>query len=200
MRHVGELAPAHEDRLPVAIPATGIPIRAVTDEEIADIEMEDERESGLADLLDVDVWLSLSIPDHVHHVRARRYWDSEAADQRVLNRVIALAILRLLTDSRTFGAAALDAAAARRVLRSWLGTRGVAFAADPPQLDDALDHWADALDIRGRDWTDAYLAAFATAGGYRLVSFDAGFARYPGLAWLHLESASAPESQAPSQP
>jgi hypothetical protein len=51
----------------------------------------------------------LSIPDHVHHVRARRYWDSEAADQRVSNRLIA-------------------------------------------------------LDIRGRHWTDAYLAAFATAG------------------------------------
>ena len=145
------------------------------------------RGSGLADLLDVNVWLSLSIPDHVHHVRAKRYWDTEAADLRVLNRVVALGILRLLTDARTFGTAALDAAAARRVLRSWLGMQRVTFAHDPPQLDDVLDDWAGSLDIRGRHWTDAYLAAFATAGGYRLVSFDAGFVRYPGLAWLHLQ-------------
>jgi predicted nucleic acid-binding protein len=55
-----------------------------------------------------------------------------------------------------------------------------------------------ALGIRGRHWTDAYLAAFATAGGYRLVSFDAGFARYPGLAWLHLRS--EPPASAPPQP
>jgi hypothetical protein len=39
-----EAAAPREDRLPVAIPARGDPIRAVTDEEIADMEMEDERE------------------------------------------------------------------------------------------------------------------------------------------------------------
>ena len=37
-------------------------------------------------------------------------------------------------------------------------------------------------------WTDAYLAAFAKCAGLRLVSFDAGFSRYPGLAWLLLEA------------
>ena len=33
-----------EEQLPVAIPAVGSPIRALTDDEIAEIEMEDERE------------------------------------------------------------------------------------------------------------------------------------------------------------
>ncbi len=30
-------------------------------------------------------------------------------------------------------------------------------------------------------WNDAYLAAFAMAGGYELVSFDKGFAQFSGL-------------------
>lgn len=30
-------------------------------------------------------------------------------------------------------------------------------------------------------WNDAYLAAFSLAGNYELVTFDKGFARYPGL-------------------
>lgn len=30
-------------------------------------------------------------------------------------------------------------------------------------------------------WTDAYLAAFSLAGNYELVTFDKGFARFPGL-------------------
>jgi predicted nucleic acid-binding protein len=36
-------------------------------------------------------------------------------------------------------------------------------------------------------WTDAYLAAFAITSGSRLVSFDADFARFPGLHFLHLK-------------
>jgi predicted nucleic acid-binding protein len=71
-------------------------------------------------------------------------------------------------------------------------------ADDPPQLDDVLDDWAGTVDIRGRHWTDAYLAGFATAGGYRPVSFDAGFARYPGLTWLHLRSEA--QTAKPRQP
>jgi uncharacterized protein len=38
-----------------------------------------------------------------------------------------------------------------------------------------------------RMWTDAYLAAFAIAGCYRLVSFDSDFARFPNLNFLHLK-------------
>jgi predicted nucleic acid-binding protein len=37
-----------------------------------------------------------------------------------------------------------------------------------------------------RLWTDAYLAAFALAGGHRLVTFDQGFLRFPGLEVLRL--------------
>ncbi|MHB8577748.1 MAG: hypothetical protein ACYDCQ_20745 [Dehalococcoidia bacterium] len=59
----------------------------------------------------------LSAPDHMHHARARRYWENESADKAAFCGVTAL----------------------------------------------------------------AYLAAFALAGGYRLVAFDSDYLRFDGL-------------------
>ncbi len=143
--------------------------------------------SGLPDLLDVNVWLSLSLPDHAHHQRARRYWRDEAAPELALNRITSLALLRLLTDVQTFHNAALDAERAFRLVESWSNMPQVTFVAEPSGLDEFFRHWGTQLGICGADWTDAYLAAFAAAAGYRLVTFDGGFGRFPGLSWLHLK-------------
>jgi predicted nucleic acid-binding protein len=53
-------------------------------------------------------------------------------------------------------------------------------------LDELLAGWIGAMDLRGGQWTDAYLAAFAAASGCRLVAFDSDFRRYPGLEFLQL--------------
>ncbi len=55
-------------------------------------------------------------------------------------------------------------------------------------MDEALGHLVGE-GLPYRLWTDAYLAAFALAGGYRLVSFDRDFLRFRpyGLNLLLLE-------------
>ncbi len=140
----------------------------------------------MPDLLDVSVWLSLSAPDHVHHPRALRYWEEEAAPELAFCRVTALALLRHLTNPHILGERTLDGASAWRALKTWLSLPGVSLLPDPPALDEVLGRWAAATDVRGGHWTDAYLAAFALAGGCRLVSFDQDFARYPGVQLLLL--------------
>jgi len=140
----------------------------------------------MPDLLDASVWLPLSAPDHVHHSRARRYWDNEAADEIVFCRVTALAFLRLLTNPHVLGQAVLDGGAAWRALEVWLAFPEVALLAEPAGLDELLAMWSGQLDLRGGAWTDAYLAAFAVASGSRLVAFDGDFRRYRGLEFLHL--------------
>lgn len=142
----------------------------------------------MPDLPDVNVWVSLSVPDHPHHERARRYWNGEAASERAFTRVTWLALPRLLSDWRVFGEAALDGRNAWLILQEWMGTPHVTFLGEPPGVDEFLRYWGTQLDIRAGDWTDAYLAAFATASGSRLVSFDSDFGRYPGLSWLHLQA------------
>jgi hypothetical protein len=52
----------------------------------------------MVDLLDASVWVPLSAPDHVHHVRARRYCQTEASGAMAFCRVTALALLRHVTN------------------------------------------------------------------------------------------------------
>lgn len=140
----------------------------------------------MADLLDTSVWLALSAPDHVHHARARHYWDVQAAASLAFCRITALGLLRLLTNPRVLGDAALGGAAAWRALGIWLAQPRIVFAPEPPDLDTWLARWSTDLDPRGGAWSDAYLAAFAVAGGHRLVAFDRDFERYAGLDFLNL--------------
>jgi len=142
----------------------------------------------MRDLLDASVWLPLSAPDHAHYLRARRYWDDEAASELAFCRVTALALLRLLTNPRIFGEAALDGGTAWRALETWLALPQITLLGEPAGLDELLGQWAGQLDLRAGKWTDAYLAAFAAASDCRLVAFDSDFHRYPGVEFLHLRS------------
>lgn len=140
----------------------------------------------MPDLLDASVWLPLSVPDHVHHARALRYWQEEADDEIAFCRITALALLRHLTNPRIVGPVALDAAGAWRALKALLSQPDVCMLAEPAALDEWLERWSATCNPRGGDWTDAYLAAFAAAGEHRLVAFDGDFRRYAGLQFLHL--------------
>lgn len=140
----------------------------------------------MRDLLDVSVWLPLSAPDHVHHLRARRYWESEAVDNLAFCRVTALALLRHLTNPRVLGEAVLGGAGAWKALQTWLTIPRVTFLDEPVAVDELLGQWATQLDLRSGNWTDAYIAAFAVASGCRLVAFDRDFLLYPGIEFLHL--------------
>ncbi len=140
----------------------------------------------MRDLLDASVWLPLSAPDHVHHLRARRYWDKEAASELAFCRVTALALLRHLTNAKILGDAALDGGAAWQALETWLAVPQITLLSEPPGLEEWLAQWAGKLDLRAGLWTDAYLAAFAVASGCRMVAFDDGFHRFPGIDFLHL--------------
>lgn len=142
----------------------------------------------MPDLLDASVWVPLCAPDHVHYARARRYWDEEAADELVFCRMTALALLRHLTNPRILGEAALNGSAAWRALETWLAVPRVRLLVEPAGLEEWLARWSGELDLRGGEWTDAYLAAFAAAGDCRLVAFDADFRRYAGIKFLHLKT------------
>ncbi len=140
----------------------------------------------MPDLLDASVWVPLSAPDHEHHQRALKYWNEEAAETLVFSRVTSLALLRLLSNPRVLGPAALSGGAAWQALATWLSVPGVEFMTEPAGVDALLMRWSGTLDLRSGIWTDAYLAAFASVSGCRLVAFDGDFRRFPGLDFLHL--------------
>jgi len=140
------------------------------------------------DLLDVNVWLALSLPDHPHHSRAHRYWFEEAASEQAFCRVTALAFVRLCAQPRVMADAPLSVAEAWQAYRAWRDLPEVFLAHEPQGCEARLETWAVEGHFPARLWTDAYLAAFALAGGFRLVTFDRDFARFPDLELLHLRA------------
>ena len=57
---------------------------------------------------------------------------------------------------------------------------------EPDQIDVTLERLVAPCATTPNLWTDAYLAAFAIIAGLKLVSFDCGFAKFPGLDFLRL--------------
>jgi toxin-antitoxin system PIN domain toxin len=139
------------------------------------------------DLPDVNVWLALSVADHPHHDRARRYWYEEAAEQLAFCRITALGFLRLCTNDTVMGGAPLSVPEAWQAYRAFRSLREVLLAPEPPACESDLEKWVSSPGMTPRMWTDAYLAAFAVSGGMRLVSFDRELARFELLELLRLE-------------
>ncbi len=138
------------------------------------------------DLLDVDVWLSLAVPDHAHHARAQRYWQEESAREVAFCRVTSLALVRHLMNPAVMLEAALTPAAAWQQYEAWRRMPGVVFLREPPGVEEVLGEICSARGFGSRGLADAYLAAFARAVPCRLVSFDGGFHRFPELDFQHL--------------
>lgn len=143
--------------------------------------------AGPIDLPDVNVWLAFSVADHAHHARARHYWYEESGDQLAFCRVTALGFLRLATNSAAMGGQPLTVPEAWKAYGEFRRLPEVVLAAEPDGCEDFLEEWVLGERPTPRHWTDAYLAAFAKAGGLRLVSFDGDFARFENLELLRLE-------------
>ncbi|MGD9696058.1 MAG: TA system VapC family ribonuclease toxin [Thermoleophilia bacterium] len=136
--------------------------------------------------VDVNVLVYAHRMDSVEHQPYRGLLDDIANDDEPLGLPDATlsSFLRIVTDRRIFreptppadawaAVAALVAAPASRVIRA--GDRHWA----------CFQRLAAAIDARGRDIADAYLAAYAVENGATWLSADRGFARFPGLRWRH---------------
>lgn len=86
------------------------------------------------------------------------------------------------------GGKPLDVQQAWQAYSSFRGLPEVILAAEPESCEEPLALWSTQGTPSPRLWTDAYLAAFAQAGGFRLVSFDRDFSRFGGLELLHLKA------------
>lgn len=138
------------------------------------------------DLPDVNVWVALASPDHPHHRRAVTYWRNEVDGSVSFITQTALGLVRLLTNSAVRGTAVLDVQGAWQLYRAWRQDPAVTFTHEPARCQIELDRYVVAGCVRPRTWSDAYLAAFARSAEMRLVSFDADFAGFSGIDWLHL--------------
>ena len=141
-------------------------------------------------LCDSNVWLALALSRHRHHRAARDWFGTITAPAAVcFCRATQHTFLRLLTNASVllpYGNPPLTNRQAWRAYEDLLADDRIVFRAqEPPELETQWKQLALRDSASPKMWMDAYLAGFALAGGYRLVTTDAAFKQFPGLD-LHL--------------
>jgi toxin-antitoxin system PIN domain toxin len=141
----------------------------------------------MAYLPDVNVWIAMYSPGHVHHSKALNWFDQSGASDIVFCRVTQMGFLRLVTNRHVMGVNALGPPGAWGAVDEMLKNTRVFFAKEPPGLEDAWRAVMHQAKLGPNAWTDAYLEAFATQAGVTLVTFDAQLAARKNVSSLLLK-------------
>lgn len=136
-------------------------------------------------LVDTSVWLALLLDQHRFHTAARA-WLREAgpSGRLVFCRATQQSLLRLLTTSAVlspYGNPPLTNAQAWSSYGALRADARIGFAEEPAGTEAQWQHLTNQPMASPKLWMDGYLAAFAIAGEYRLVTTDAGFTHHEGL-------------------
>ena len=142
-------------------------------------------------LCDSNVWLALALSKHGHHGAAREWLGTvEQPASVVLCRATQQTFLRLLTNAAVlgpYGNPPLTNRQAWSAYEALVADERIAFKGDEPLgLEPMWKEFAVRGTASPKLWMDAYLAAFALAGRFRMVTTDAAFRQFRGLDLLLL--------------
>ncbi len=139
------------------------------------------------DLPDINLWLAVIDENHSLHAGAVDYWEKNPGTKKAFCRVTMMGFLRIGTVPGVLHGP-LSNPEIWDIYHQFLKHPHHLYLDEPTGLQNQFYNLTTVPHFPHRLWTDAYLAAFALAGGCRLVSFDADFTRFPGLNFLHLSA------------
>lgn len=142
-------------------------------------------------LCDTNIWLALALSRHSQHASAQAWLATvNQAGSIWFCRSTQQSFLRLLTNQSllgAFGNPPLTNRQALKVFDAFLADDRIGLAVqEPAGLDACWRQYASRDTASPKLWMDAYLAAFAIAGGYRLVTNDTAYRQFVGLDLLLL--------------
>lgn len=136
-------------------------------------------------LADTNFWLALSLSRHTFHQAARNWLAGQSTAASLLFcRSTQWSFLRLLTTEavmRPYGIPPMINSMAWSLYENLLSDRRIKFVPEPPAIETRWKQFAQVKTASPKLWMDAYLAAFAIAGGYQLLTTDQGFKQFAGL-------------------
>jgi toxin-antitoxin system PIN domain toxin len=139
-------------------------------------------------LVDVNVVFAIVVERHEHHTAAWKWWESQATGSVGLCLPVRLGLLRLLTNRMAMENAPVNP---EEALAAWDALEADERTFDIDNHPTSAGEICFRKNVLGRTptpnlWTDALLAAWSEAAGYRLSSFDGGFRSFPNLEfeWL----------------
>jgi len=144
-------------------------------------------------LADSNVWLALALSKHGFHDVARAWLAERKPPQAALFcRSTQQSFLRLLTTRALlaiYGIPPLSNKAAWSAYEGFLADKRISWVEEPRGLESHWQKLAGNAKASPKLWMDAYLAAFALAGRYQLVTTDKAFKQFKGLDLLVLSRA-----------
>jgi toxin-antitoxin system PIN domain toxin len=137
-------------------------------------------------LCDSNVWLALALSKHIHHAAARDWLETVDEPRSVLFcRSTQQTFLRLLSNASVlgpYGNPPLTNRQAWRAYEALLADDRIVFRVEEPAgLETRWKRYAMRNTASPKLWMDAYLAAYAVAGGYQMVTTDSAFKQFKGL-------------------
>ncbi len=130
-------------------------------------------------LCDSNVFLALSVGQHLHHsIAAKWFLDLQLTDAAFFCRATRISFLRLLTQKIAPDFQPLTNLESWRALDHLLEDDATGFATEPEGMDDVWRKLSETHTSSPKIWMDAYLAAFAICGGMRFVTMDKDFKNY----------------------
>jgi toxin-antitoxin system PIN domain toxin len=142
-------------------------------------------------LCDTNIWVALALTDHTYHLLVRSWLETvtEAASL-LFCRSTQQSFLRLVCNPSVmglYGSARLTNEQAWAAYDALSVDVRVAFQHEEPLgIEPYWRQNTNRRTVSPKLWMDAYLAAFAVAGDYRLVTTDKDFRQFGGLDLLLL--------------
>lgn len=132
-------------------------------------------------LPDVNVWLALTFDSHVHHPATKTWFDALSGDLCLFCRTTQQGFLRLATNAVVFGENALTLGEAWQKYDIFQSDPCVSYIDEPAGIEPLWRIYTQRQSFSPKVWNDAYLAAFAQAANFELVTFDQGFTQYQNV-------------------
>jgi len=122
--------------------------------------------------LDANVWLALLWSRHMHSETARLWFEQAAEQQFFFCRFSQLTVLRLVTTEKIMGNDTKTMSEAWSLWdRVWADSR-VEFLPEPDGFEKEFRSRSRLSSRSPKFWADAYLLAFASVAGLKLITFD----------------------------
>jgi uncharacterized protein len=135
----------------------------------------------MANLCDINVLLAACYDRHVHHPAALAWLNEQDVQEAILCRSTQMGLLRLLCNPAVMDLDVCSMVQAWDIYDSLSKDERFTFYAEPDGLNSIFRQYTQSGRPSPKLWQDAYLAAFARAGGLGLVTFDGGFRQFDGV-------------------
>lgn len=120
---------------------------------------------------DVNVWVSVQAPGHVHHEAAKQWWHQEAGSI-CFTRFTQLGFLRITTTAAAMDGKALTMAEAWQAYDLFFEDDRVIFLPEASSVESAFRRGTFSAVVSPKVWADAWLLAVAEAAGGVVVTFN----------------------------